>query len=106
MPVTRTSNQRCRVHVRACEPFKASHLYGERITSRVYAVFSYGPHWPLFVNVDGRWFANTEKYSPTTTRHASYASPGSRYTPITCEQARNLVRFAQQDAAMQRAAAA
>lgn len=43
-----------------------------------YAVFSYGDHWPLAVYEDmtSTWYVNMDKYSQTTTRHASLVRRG------------------------------
>ena len=43
----------------------------------IYAVYSYGQHWPLWVydwNAS-QWYENVDKYSVTTTRHASHTRP-------------------------------
>jgi len=42
-----------------------------------YLVFSYGPHWPLFIWIedDQRWYGNSEKRSQTTTRHLRTCQP-------------------------------
>lgn len=42
-----------------------------------YTVYSYGPHWPLYVYDAAckAWFGNKEKRSVTTSRHASAAMP-------------------------------
>ena len=46
-----------------------------------FVVFSYGPHFPLFVydNKSGLWFENQDKYSATTTQHRTYAHPKDEY---------------------------
>ena len=49
--------------------------YGEWRGS-LYAVFSYGEHWPLFI-YDSRtkqWFENQGKYSSTTSRHRTHCA--------------------------------
>lgn len=88
------SNKQTRGYVQELKPFTASNIFAEWITvkyrepaeqgggerwmdRKVYAVFSYGKHWPLFV-YDGQaevWFENTERYSNTTSRHRSQAHP-------------------------------
>jgi hypothetical protein len=87
---TKISNKQARGYVQELKPFTASNIFAEWITvkyregeverwmdRKVYAVFSYGRHWPLFV-YDGQaevWFENTERYSNTTSRHRSQAHP-------------------------------
>ena len=93
-------NRQARGYVQELKPFTASNIFAEWITvkyreedrwkdRRIYVVFSYGKHWPLFV-YDGQaevWFENTERYSDggvrpprldllnTTSRHRSQAHP-------------------------------
>lgn len=37
-------------------------------------IFSYGYHYPLLVNVAGKWILNITGYSSTTGKHISWAS--------------------------------
>lgn len=77
-------------------PFTGSNLFGQVIdeTHDVYAVFSYGHHFPLYVWVKDRWFANTDSRSQSTSRHYSQARPVPHYqlTPLNTEQMKVLVR--------------
>jgi hypothetical protein len=43
----------------------------------LYIVYSYGDHFPIYVydHAAGMWFGNDDKYSPTTSRHQTYARP-------------------------------
>jgi hypothetical protein len=61
-----------RIHAAARIPFKNGNLFGEEI-GNIYAVFSYGYHFPLAVYANNRrvWYTNEDKWSPTTTRHQS-----------------------------------
>ncbi len=45
---------------------------------QLYVVYSYGDHWPLAVYEDmtGTWYVNTDRYSNTTSRHASLVRRG------------------------------
>ena len=36
-------------------------------------IYSYGLHYPLLINVRGKWLVNTAGYSATTAKHISYA---------------------------------
>lgn len=43
----------------------------------IYAVFSYGDHWPMWVydwNAN-QWYENVSVYGNTTSRHAYYTKP-------------------------------
>ena len=55
-------------------------------SKRQYAVYSYGPHWPLFIysNVTGRWYENTDRYGTTTSKHHSQAHPHCDTIGLCC----------------------
>lgn len=96
MRKVKTTNRYASEYVRKREPFTNSNgqLYGEWVTPDCYAVFSYGPHWPLYIWRNGVWFANRDKYSVTTTRHSSYAYPQRRTLGRSCLQMLNIIRRA------------
>jgi len=54
--------------------FQGNNTFGEWIDG-IYAVFSYGYHWPLFAYIGGTWYENQERYSPTTSKHRSQLHP-------------------------------
>jgi hypothetical protein len=74
------ANRDARQYVQTKRPFAASNLYSEwkKLGDRyVYIVYSYGPHWPLFLydNEVGVWFENMDHYSRTTSKHRSQSHP-------------------------------
>lgn len=85
---TRTIGRNCRQYVQSRKPFKNSNntLYGCWIKPDIYAVFSYGNHWPLFAWEGGTWYANCDKYSMTTSKHYSQAHPWSDPAPLPLHQ--------------------
>ena len=44
---------------------------------RAYAIYSYGPHFPMYVydEESGQWLGNSDKYSRTTSTHQSKYRP-------------------------------
>lgn len=79
------ANRDARTYVAMRQPFQGANLYGqnERVLQHgelpvlLYAVYSYGPHFPLFV-YDVRtstWYENEDRYSVTTSKHRSQAHP-------------------------------
>ena len=81
---TRVGGQSCRPYVQKLQLFHNSgsnhrHPKGATLWSEqrgdIYVVFSYGYHWPLYINWKGVWFANSGKVSRTTTKHTSQANP-------------------------------
>lgn len=73
----RVANKNVRSYVCNHEEFTGSNLYSIRRNDKLYVVYSYGFHFPIFIyDFDlGNWFYNTEKYSRTTIRHHSQANP-------------------------------
>lgn len=62
-------------------------LYGSYSYSlRQYAVYSYGPHWPLFIYsaITKTWYVNTDKHSRTTSKHHSQAHPLTNTIGLCC----------------------
>jgi hypothetical protein len=77
----RIANYAARDYVRKTEAFTGNNIFahwvkGEDEQSR-YVVFSYEPHWPLFIwcPVTERWFANASKISRTTSKHHTQTHP-------------------------------
>lgn len=44
------------------------------------AIYSYGTHYPLLVNIEGKWILNDRGYSHTTAKHISWASECADYS--------------------------
>jgi hypothetical protein len=86
----------CRSYVERMVPFHTSNkqLFGYWTPSGVYACFSYGQHWPLFIfePKTARWYANEEKYGTTTSKHFSKAYPlTSEPVNLSCTAMKKLV---------------
>jgi hypothetical protein len=87
MPTTKISGRESRPYVQERQPFTNHNkqLYGEWASPHLYVVYSYGPHWPLFIwSEDTRhWYANADKASRTTSKHYGMAHPlqGTRQRP-------------------------
>lgn len=88
----RTSNARAREFVETCTPFKGANTFGEWVNDKIFAVYSYGYHWPLFACIDGCWFENTEKYSQTTSKHKGQLRPiADFFTTCTTAKLKELI---------------
>jgi len=67
----------------------------------LYVVYSYGDHWPLWVYDwnDSQWYENVDKYSVTTSRHASCTKPydltksaqANGFISMTCNEINALI---------------
>ncbi len=63
--------------VRRREQFKGSNIYGVAHLTGLYVVYSYGLHFPVYVwDRWAGWIRNTDKYSPSTSRHQIACHPG------------------------------
>ena len=75
MAITNRQSRQC---VERLEPFKTGNqtLYAVW-KDRLYVVFSYGSHWPLFIydSETSTWFENSSRHSVTTSKHRSQARP-------------------------------
>tara|TARA_Y100000004_G_scaffold180703_1_gene225598 strand:- start:252 stop:599 length:348 start_codon:yes stop_codon:yes gene_type:complete len=64
--------------------FQGSNIFAEVIRHHtcgcnedLYVVYSYGYHFPMYVfdYTTREWYANSDKYSPTTSKHQSQCRP-------------------------------
>ena len=68
------ANRDCRSYVERKEEFEGSNLYARKI-GKIYVVYSYGRHYPMFLCRKGHWYENSDKYSSSTSKHHSQARP-------------------------------
>ena len=95
--VKRINGRHSRGYVKARTPFKNSNgqLYAEWLgldgrenSEARYCVYSYGPHWPLFIYVPqvDTWFENKDKYGPTTSKHRTFTHPHCETVALSLKQ--------------------
>lgn len=93
----RINGRHARSYVQRTEPFRNSNgqLYAEWIdpshsedNNSRYVVYSYGPHWPLFIYVPeiNTWFENSERHSMTTSKHRTHTHPYCPTVLLTLKQ--------------------
>lgn len=70
----KVSNQKCRPFVQNCREFQGSNLFGTFVNGN-YVVYSYGTHFPLFANINGTWYANSDRYSVSTSKQRTQSHP-------------------------------
>jgi len=81
-------NHQARAYVQRKETFDGAHIFARwstkesdakmgRSKQTIYAVYSYGYHFPMFVyDADANvWVENSDKYSKTTSKHQSQLHP-------------------------------
>ena len=88
----RVANSNARKYVQQRKPFQGGNTYGACIEDR-YVVYSYGAHWPMFVYDDGRWFANSDRYGRTTSKHRTQLHPLTDCTLLPLSGMRDLVNY-------------
>lgn len=88
----RITNKDARAYVQQRKPFQGNNTSGTYIDGR-YIVYSYGAHWPMFVYDDGRWFANSDRYSRTTSKHRVQLHPLTDCTPLPLSGMRDLAEY-------------
>lgn len=81
-------------------PFEGSNMFAREVfldASDLYVVYSYGVHFPMYIaetdheTKTTRWYANTNKYSRSTTRHQSQSHPPYDIQTIPMEHEAMLV---------------
>lgn len=76
MTTIKTPNKHAKQYVHQRRNFMGSNILGQWHGTGVYAVYSYGHHFPMWVyDPDGGWFGNMDKYSRTTSKHQSQTHP-------------------------------
>jgi hypothetical protein len=88
----RVANKDARAYVQQRKPFQGSNSSGAYIDDR-YVVCSYGEHWPLFVYDDGRWFANSDRWGATTSKHRSQLHPLTDCTSMSLSEMCDLADY-------------
>lgn len=89
--MTTIANFAAREHVQSCSPFKGSNIFGDTLTNGIYAVWSYGTHWPLFAKVGDQWYENEGRYSVTTNKHRSQCHPHAETIKVSCDELRRII---------------
>jgi len=70
------ANKDASEYVNRCEEFEGSNTFAES-GADLYIVYSYGRHFPMYVYdyTTREWYANSDKYSTTTSKHQSQCRP-------------------------------
>ena len=90
--IKRTSNNKCSELVNNKVEFKASNIFSEYIKKdKLYIVYSYGYHFPMYIKYKNTWFENSDKYSRTTSIHQSQARPNAKRKFLNTNQMKRLI---------------
>ena len=72
------------------DEFQGSNVFAEYKYGK-YIIFSYGYHFPMYVNMNGKWIGNSDKYSMTTLKHKTQANPGNVDKYLNTRQIQELI---------------
>ena len=70
----KVSNKNASTYVNKKVEFQGSNTFG-RYNGKIYAVYSYGFHFPMYVFKRGKWYGNSDKYSVSTSKHQTQLRP-------------------------------
>jgi len=96
----RLSNRDVRSYVNDRKLFKTNagtiwsdYLSAPKAKRSMYVVYSYDTHFPMYVYdcETKQWFGNSDKYSPTTSKHQHYARPDADITWLDRPDTQRLV---------------
>ena len=98
----RVSNNKARDYVNGFKEFQGSNMFGKWLdvgngrteTNLLYAVYSYGSHFPMYVwdSTEKKWLGNKDKYSQSTTRHQALAKPYHVHRWVDTEGLKSMIR--------------
>ena len=104
MTIRRIANKDARSYVQRRVEFQGNNTFAREVCtehSLVYAVFSYGAHFPMFVaetladeqGTQTHWYANTDKWSRTTSKHYGQLHPHvDRMVPMDTDRMKHIAR--------------
>lgn len=78
MSKPKIANWQAKEYVTALKEFMGNNLFAEwTADGERYVVYSYGPHWPLYVfdSITDQWYGNFSHFGRTTTKHFTQSRP-------------------------------
>tara|TARA_R100001443_G_scaffold102276_1_gene110408 strand:- start:680 stop:985 length:306 start_codon:yes stop_codon:yes gene_type:complete len=89
----KTTNIECSEFVNKKIEFKASNIFSEHIKKdKLYIVYSYGYHFPMYVKYKNTWYENSDKYSITTSKQQNQARPNAKTKLMNTKQLKEMIR--------------
>lgn len=89
----RVANKNARELVQKRQVFVGSNVFSEHRTGGWYVVYSYGYHFPMYAyNSNSEcWFANSDKFSRSTTRQQYQMRPTVHAHPLNTKMLNDLI---------------
>ena len=90
----RTSNIKCSEYVNNKIEFKANNIFSEHIKKdKLYIVYSYGHHFPMYIKYKNTWYENSDKYSVSTSKQQSQSRPSYKTKLKTTKQLKDIIYY-------------
>lgn len=90
MKTVNIANRDARRYVNALQPFKGSNMFAEDFFG-IYAIYSYGYHFPMYVRINNKWYGNSDRYSSSTSRQMQQTKPDNVHEWVDTGKLRTLV---------------
>tara|TARA_R100000700_G_C3044335_1_gene66770 strand:- start:176 stop:469 length:294 start_codon:yes stop_codon:yes gene_type:complete len=88
----RTSNIKCSEYVNNKIEFKANNIFSEHIKKdKLYIVYSYGYHFPMYIKYKNTWYENSDKYSVSTSKQQSQSRPNAKTKLLSTNEMKELI---------------
>jgi len=87
----KTSNSKARQCVQNSIDFKGNNTFGYTLPNGIYAVWSYGLHFPLFAKVGKTWYENQDRYSVSTSKQRTQLHPHTETELVSCDELRLII---------------
>ena len=88
----RTSNIKCSEYVNNKIEFKANNIFSEHIKKdKLYIVYSYGHHFPMYIKYKNTWYENSDKYSVSTSKQQSQSRPNAKTKLLNTNKMKELI---------------
>ena len=88
----RTSNIKCSEYVNNKIEFKANNIFSEHIKKdKLYIVYSYGHHFPMYIKYKNTWYENSDKFSVSTSKQQSQSRPNAKTKLLNTNKMKELI---------------
>ena len=88
----RTSNIKCSEYVNNKIEFKSNNIFSEHIKKdKLYIVYSYGHHFPMYIKYKNTWYENSDKFSVSTSKQQNQARPNAKTKLLSTNKMKELI---------------
>lgn len=87
----RIANANARRYVCECKEFTGNNIFA-MYSGKVYVVYSFGRHFPMYAKIKGKWYGNKDRYSVSTSKHQTQTHPScKKVTYFATEELKELI---------------